>query len=203
MNTNYNQSKTNTLLTDEKFWKQIPDEKILLFQIDSIMCSNSTHKITDYLQYDFIGAPWNLIWYPFNKTYLVGNGGFLLRSRSKILALLQLIQYDSFPPDDHPFNKTYLVGNGGFSLRSRSKILALLQLIQYDSFPPEDVWYAQNLHRVNASIAPVHIAKTFAVESVFYERPVGVHRFTWGCKFRRKISETCPESVMVLPNGGC
>ncbi|CAF4340078.1 unnamed protein product, partial [Adineta steineri] len=142
MNTNYNQSKTNTLLTDEKFWKQIPDEKILLFQIDSIMCSNSTHKITDYLQYDFIGAPWNLIWYPFNKTYLVGNGGFLLRSRSKILALLQLIQYDSFPP--------------------------------------EDVWYAQNLHRVNASIAPVHIAKTFAVESVFYERPVGVHRFTWG-----------------------
>ncbi|CAF3483366.1 unnamed protein product [Adineta steineri] len=103
----------------------------------------------------------------------------------------------------HPFNKTYLVGNGGFSLRSRSKILALLQLIQYDSFPPEDVWYAQNLHRVNASIAPVHIAKTFAVESVFYERPVGVHRFTWGCKFRRKISETCPESVMVLPNEGC
>ncbi|CAF1409748.1 unnamed protein product [Adineta steineri] len=108
MNTNYNPSKTNTLLTDEKFWKQISGEKILLFQIDSIMCSNSPHKITDYLQYDFIGAPWNL------------------------------------------------VGNGGFSLRSRSKILAL---IQYDSFPPEDAWYAQNLHRLNASIAPIHIAK--------------------------------------------
>ena len=114
INTRYDKDQINRLLTDANFWKQIPGEKILFFQTDSIMCSNSPHKITDYLQYDYIGAPWNPAWYPFNKTYLVGNGGF--------------------------------------SLRSRSKILALLVLIPYNSQIPEDMWYAQNLHRVNALI---------------------------------------------------
>jgi hypothetical protein len=161
----YDRSYTDTLFTDVNFWKQISGEKILLFQIDSIMCSNSPHKITDYLQYDYIGAPWDPTWYPFDRKYLVGNGGF--------------------------------------SLRSRSKVLALLALIPYDSQRPEDIWYAQNLHRVNASVAPVNIAKTFSVESVYYERPVGVHRFPWRCDFRRKLAQTCPEAVMVLPNGGC
>jgi hypothetical protein len=68
---------------------------------------------------------------------------------------------------------------------------------------PEDVWYAQNLHRVNAFIAPVNVAKTFAVETIYYERPLGVHRSLWKCDFRKKIAETCPEAVMVLINGGC
>jgi hypothetical protein len=129
------------------------------------MCSNSTHKITDYLQYDYIGAPWNPTWYPFDRKYLVGNSGF--------------------------------------SLRSRSKILALIALIPYNSQRPEDVWHEQNLHRINASVAPVNIATTFSVESISYERPVDIHRFPWRCDFRRKISTTCSEVVMVLSNGGC
>ncbi len=161
----HDKSKTNALLTNAKFWKQVRGEKILLFQIDSIMCSNSPHKITDYLQYDYIGAPWNPVW--------------------------------------HQFDKRYLVGNGGFSLRTRSKLLALIELIPYNSLLPEDVWYAENLHRVNASVAPVNLAKTFSVESIFYERPVGIHRFVWRCDFLRKMSQTCPEAVMVLPHGGC
>ncbi|CAF3429107.1 unnamed protein product [Rotaria sp. Silwood1] len=50
------------------------------------MCSNSPHKITDYLQYDYVGAPW-----PLNPQLPVlgGNGAFSLRSRSKTIKLLQ------------------------------------------------------------------------------------------------------------------
>ncbi|CAF1137194.1 unnamed protein product [Rotaria magnacalcarata] len=156
----YGRSRTNELLTDPKFWQRVRGEKILLFQIDSAMCSNSPHKITDFLQYDYIGAPWDPSWYPLNKAYLVGNGGF--------------------------------------SLRSRSKILALLALIKYDFKMPEDVWYAQNLHRVNGSIPSVEIAKTFSVESMYYERPLGVHRFPSHCKFRRDLAKTCPESLLIM-----
>ncbi|CAF0964333.1 unnamed protein product [Adineta ricciae] len=157
--------RINHFLTDLNFWKLVRGEKVLFFQIDSIMCSNSPHYITDYLQYDYVGAPWDLT-------------GFL-------------------------YNQTYRVGNGGFSLRSREKTLALLKMFPYNSFLPEDVWYAENFHRVNASIAPINIAKTFSVESMFYARPVGVHQFPWNCKFRRQLRETCPESIMVLPNGRC
>ncbi|CAF3703776.1 unnamed protein product [Rotaria sp. Silwood1] len=156
----YGKNRTNELLTDSKFWQHVRGERILFFQIDSAMCSNSPHKITDFLQYDFIGAPWDPAWFGPSKD---------------------------------------LVGNGGFSLRSRSKILALLALIPYDSKIPEDVWYAQNLRRVNGSVAPVNIAKTFSVESVYYERPLGVHRFPLKCSIREKLFETCPESMMIMP----
>ncbi|CAF3456379.1 unnamed protein product [Rotaria socialis] len=155
----YDRSRTSELLTDPKFWERVRGEKILLFQIDSVMCSNSPHKITDFLQYDYVGAPWDLSWFGFNKAYLVGNGGF--------------------------------------SLRSRSKILALLALVKYDVNIPEDVWYAQNLHRVNASIPSVEIAKTFAVESIYYEIPLGVHRFRGDYTFRGNLARTCPESMLV------
>lgn len=67
-------------------------------------------------------------------------------------------------PDDE-----YFVGNGGFSLRSRSKILTRLALEPYDQSNPEDVWYAVNLHLMNASIAPFDVSKTFAVETVYYD----------------------------------
>jgi len=43
---------TNFLFTNISLWQLVQGEKNLFFQIDSIMCSNSPHKITDYLQYD-------------------------------------------------------------------------------------------------------------------------------------------------------
>ncbi len=78
---------TNTLMTNVSFWTKVRGEKVLFFQIDSVMCSNSPHKITDYLQYDFIGAPWC------EFELCVGNGGFSLRSRNKTLTLLQRKRY--------------------------------------------------------------------------------------------------------------
>lgn len=160
MNEVYAKNRTNDLLTNQSFWQQVRGEKILFFQIDSIMCSNSPHKMTDYLQYDYIGAPWHPSWFSYSKTDLVGNGGF--------------------------------------SLRSRSKMLDLLALLPYDRKVPEDVWYGLNLRRVNGSVAPINVAKTFAVESVYYERPLGVHRFNLRCSIRAKLFETCPEAMMVM-----
>ena len=156
----YDRSRTNEMLTDPRFWQSVRGEKILLFQIDSIMCSNSPHRVTDFLQYDYVGAPWDPSWFSFNKAHLVGNGGFSLRSRSKLLALLAIL----------PYNK---------------------QL-------PEDVWYGQNLHQVNATVAPLEVAKTFAVESIYYERPLGIHRFALKCVIRDKLFQTCPEAMMVM-----
>jgi hypothetical protein len=157
----YGRKRTDELLTNPKFWERVRGEKILFFQIDSIMCSNSPHKITDFLQYDYVGAPWDPSWYSFSKVDLVGNGGF--------------------------------------SLRSRSKILALLALVPYNSKVPEDVWYSTNLRRVNGSIAPVDVAKTFAVESVYYERPLGIHRPHLKCATRAKLFQTCPDSMIITP----
>ncbi|CAF1093975.1 unnamed protein product [Adineta steineri] len=146
MNVVHGKNETNTLLTDLKFWQRVRGEKIFFFQIDSIMCRNSPHKITDYFQYDYIGY----------------------------------------------------VDNGGFSLRSRNETLALLALRPYNKQMPEDVWYGLNLRQVNGLVAPVHIAKTFAVESLYYERPLGVHQFNLLCSVREKLFQTCSESRMAM-----
>jgi hypothetical protein len=83
-------------------------------------------------------------------------------------------------------------------LRTRSKLLALLAFVPYNSKIPEDLRYAQNMHRVNGSIPSIEIAQTFAVESMYYKRPLVVHRFPGYFKFRARIAKTCPESLLIM-----
>ena len=159
LDVSYDKNETNQLLTNPKFWQQVRGEKILFFQIDSIMCSNSPHKITDFLQYDYVGAP--------------------------------------SPPMNFPFSETIFVGNGGFSLRSRSKLLALIAHLSYDLAIAEDVWYGVNLHRVNGTVATFETAMRFAVEYVYYERPLAIHKST-SCAIFEKLFKTCPEAQIIM-----
>lgn len=145
---------TNTLLTNISFWKQVRGEKVFLFQIDSIMCSNSPHKITDYLQYDYIGAPWS--------------------------------------------SREPRVGNGGFSLRSKNKTITLLNKMSFSGIDNEDVWYSIHMSSVG-SIAPVNVSKTFSVESIFYDNPLGVHKMGINKMELKKLCETCPEARLIPP----
>jgi hypothetical protein len=71
----------NLLLTSALFWQQVQGEKLLYFQSDSVICSNSSYTLRDFLEYDFIGAPW-----PDGGCC---NGGFSLRSRRKMLQLYE------------------------------------------------------------------------------------------------------------------
>ena len=71
----------NPILTSASFWHQVQGEQVLFFQIDSVLCSNSPWKITDFLGYDFIGAPW--------KGGRCCNGGLSIRNRTKILQMLE------------------------------------------------------------------------------------------------------------------
>ena len=160
LNETFQRNRTNELLTSLAFWRQVRGEKVLLFQIDSMMCSNSRHKISEFLQYDYVGAPWDRSWFAFGQEQLVGNGGF--------------------------------------SLRTRSKILQLLSQIKYNFTMPEDVWYSKNLPLVGGKIPSVDIAKRFAVETVYYDRPLAVHTTILLCHVFRAMIDTCPEAKLVI-----
>lgn len=60
-----------------------PAENLLIFQTDSILCANNKHNLNDYLEYDWIGAPWDP-----NGQY-GGNGGLSLRRVSAIVDVLR------------------------------------------------------------------------------------------------------------------
>lgn len=71
---------SNLLLTTT-FWNLLSGKKILLYQEDTFLFHGN---IEPFLKYDFIGAPW-----PKEFKLEVGNGGFSLRSRDKMIEIIE------------------------------------------------------------------------------------------------------------------
>lgn len=72
-----------------------PAEHLLVFQTDSILCANSKQNLNDYLEYDWVGAPWA------EEDRFGGNGGLSLRRVSSIIDVLKHQQrQDDTEPED-------------------------------------------------------------------------------------------------------
>lgn len=94
-----------------------PAEWLLVFQTDSMLCANSRLNLNDFLEYDWVGAPWN----PGGQWG--GNGGLSLRRVSRIVDILRnQRRANGSEPEDvwlserlahHPDGK---VANGSVSL---------------------------------------------------------------------------------------
>ena len=89
---NINVHKYNEILYDVEFWDMFKGEKILLYQEDSIMFHG---RIDKFLKYDYVGAPWPIA----TNQYKGGNGGFSLRTKSKIIECLNKQGKESIPED--------------------------------------------------------------------------------------------------------
>jgi len=108
----------NALLTNASFWRACLAEKVLLFQTDTAICEHSGRHIDDFVHLDFVGAPWpEYSWWleagavptPLSRAgrpdavrlpLPVGNGGFTLRSRSVMLSVLALHEWDGVNMED-------------------------------------------------------------------------------------------------------
>lgn len=77
---NLNSVTYQKLLTDRTFNEGIPTETFLVFQTDSMINPNQRNLLDRYIHYDYVGAPW--------MNGQVGNGGFSLRKRSKMLEVV-------------------------------------------------------------------------------------------------------------------
>jgi hypothetical protein len=136
---NYSMKDRDTIsqmFTDPHLYADIlaPAEHLLVFQPDSIFCAGAPKSLNDFLEYDWIGAPWS-------KT--AGHGG-----------------------------------NGGLSLRKVSRILQVLEKKRRvnTGMPFEDEWLSNELNALpGARMAVADISKTFSVESVWDEAPLGYH----------------------------
>ncbi|KAI4180644.1 MAG: hypothetical protein L6R41_007102 [Letrouitia leprolyta] len=60
-----------------------PAENLLVFQTDSILCSQSGKSLNAWLEYDWVGAPWN------RAGRFGGNGGLSMRKVSSIIKVLK------------------------------------------------------------------------------------------------------------------
>lgn len=74
------------------FYDHIPSEMFLIFQTDSMILKENKLLINDFLQYDYVGAPWS-------NSRDVGNGGLSLRRKSKMLEIINAVEYNNIAED--------------------------------------------------------------------------------------------------------
>lgn len=72
----------NKLMMSRKLLDEIDTEMFLVVQTDSLICKQGKHLIEEFMKYDYVGAPWK-------GRNALGNGGFSLRRKSKMLEILE------------------------------------------------------------------------------------------------------------------
>ena len=146
-------STYSSLLYCKTFWNQFYGEKILIYQEDSYLFH--TKNIDQFLVYDYVGAPW-----PINQDdnlYGVGNGGFSLRTKSKMIEVIEKVKIEDLVINKSTLN--YMKNTNSFVL-------------------PEDVYFSKSLIDYNiGKVANRDIASQFSQETLQSENPLGGHNF--------------------------
>ncbi|KAI0528111.1 hypothetical protein F5B22DRAFT_641084 [Xylaria bambusicola] len=184
-----------------------PAEWLLVFQSDSILCANSRQNLNDFLEYDWVGAPWN----PNGR--FGGNGGLSLRRVSAIIEVLRnQVRVDGSEPEDvwlterlghRPGSR---MANGSLSLTFSGE---MNQGEQVQAHRPVSTAVSTG----TSSPSATSMEEDYYIEGVddwrdgFYE-PMGyhtgssgtmLHAGVWGDpRLRRHIWDYCPEVKMTL-----
>lgn len=95
---NLNQITYSELLASNDFvYSHITTEYFLIFQTDSMMFKKNSHLIESFIEdgYDYVGAPWLICGYePTRQRDFIGNGGFSLRKKDKMLEIMRNVKWD-------------------------------------------------------------------------------------------------------------
>ena len=85
-------SQYSKILLTVSFWENLNAQTILIFQTDTLIRKNN---INEYLEYDYIGAPWLKLQKNDENILLdIGNGGLSIRNRLKCIYLLE--KYENY-----------------------------------------------------------------------------------------------------------
>ena len=87
----------NALCVSQPLFEDIPTETFLIFQTDSMIISANREKLNQFLQYDYVGAPWD-------SPPGVGNGGFSLRKKSVFQSIIRQENYPLNVNEDRHFS---------------------------------------------------------------------------------------------------
>ena len=149
---NLNLYTYNSLLASKSFWEMFAGEKILLYQEDSCIFKSN---IDDFLQWDYIGAPW--LKTQNDTPNCVGNGGFSLRTRQCMIDVIDRISiYD-----------TNITSSTSDYMRNSGMTVC-----------PEDVYFSKNMQDYGiGKVADWDSAFAFSSESVYNGDSFGGHNF--------------------------
>ena len=77
---NFQHKEYSNFMVEPYIYELIPTETFLTFQLDTLISAKYKDYIYDFMEYDYVGAPWRSGFPPeYNIDVLVGNGGLSLR----------------------------------------------------------------------------------------------------------------------------
>jgi hypothetical protein len=155
----------------------------------------------------FLTLPW--LWEQLDPA-----GHVLIFQADSILCSRSPLRVDDFLEYDFvgaPVDPTYGQGyNGGLSLRNRSMVLDIVRRFswlgelnqaenkQEPSVKFEDQWFYKKMKELGASLPSVEVAKTFSVETIWYDTPLGFHQIErWQSERIDLVDQWCPEHRMA------
>jgi hypothetical protein len=158
----------STFFTSAWFWEQLaPADHVLMFQADSMLCSNSPRKVDDFLQWDFVGAP-------VDSGRGLGNGyngGLSIRNVTMVLDIVKSSDWEA----DRASGKYKGIAN-----------------VDY-----EDQYFYAKMKERNATLPSPEEAVKFSVETMWGDQPLGYHQpNVWQPTRMDEIMDWCPEYRM-------
>ena len=158
----------NDLLLSTWFWQQFDTENLLGFQVDSLFNEGQKEKLSELVEYDYVGAPWSegiqRRW-----DYIPsfgGNGGVCFSKRSARLKALELA------------TQPYITGEPHYQILN------------------EDIWFSLAFHELGFRLPERHIATRLFVESVYSPQAFAVHK-PW-CYLAEADFQTLLEKMPLL-----
>lgn len=146
----------------------------------------------------FLTSPW--IWEQLQsaKRVLLFQTDSVLCSKSES-AVEDYFQYDYVGA---PIAAKYGAGyNGGLSIRNPRTFLQVVRETDFKTSGVgwEDQFFYKELQRIGAPMPSEEEAKTFAVETIYYETPLGYHQpQRWQAENMQAIETWCPEVKMLI-----
>jgi hypothetical protein len=165
---NLNQNEYSKFLASIEFWNYLVGEKILIYQEDSFIFKKN---ISDFLEWDFIGAP-----FPKNTNStpnFVGNGGLSLRTKKSMIDVINKISIEN--TEIYESTKIYMKNNN----------LTIC---------PEDVYFSLNMQKYGiGKVSDFENAYKFSSESISNPNSFGGHKFwmsdpNWKNKMKKNLS---------------
>lgn len=193
-------SAVSIFMTKPWFWEQFESaDRVLLFQADSILCSKSAAHLEDFAEWDLIGAP---IAGDFGAGY---NGGLSLRNPKLMLEVVRDPELNHLEATlatfeaRQQFLRTQVEpdesGRTGID-RANEEYMGRPG---WQEFEDQFFYHVLATHKPEAKLPPTDVAKTFAVETMWYETPLGYHQpFRWlSDEQKAQVWEYCPEATLL------
>ncbi|KAF3771326.1 hypothetical protein M406DRAFT_344582 [Cryphonectria parasitica EP155] len=146
----------------------------------------------------FLTSPW--IWQQVElaKRVLLFQSDSILCAKSEA-AVDDYFQYDFLGA---PIAPMYGSGyNGGLSIRNPRMFLQIVRETDFatSGHEFEDQFFFAELEKRGAELPDQNVAKTFSVETIYYETPLGYHQpQRWQAAHMESIEDWCPEVKMLI-----